>query len=163
MHRLDDFLIDRVFQKIADALCRWWSCYGLAAFLLTGGGGVLVGLSAFALIRAECWLLVFPLPLLGFWVYYKTKSAYDLDAAWQRGKEALPADRIRDVVLRVVWVAFTVLHSTMVLLSLERQTARSLALYTAWCLFAFGLYFLACVPKRPRRQTQREFAWGSSR
>lgn len=26
-----------------------------------------------------------------------------------------------------------------------------------------GAYFLACVPKRPRRQTQRELGWGSSR
>jgi hypothetical protein len=28
---LDDFLIDRCFQPVADALARWISCYGIAA------------------------------------------------------------------------------------------------------------------------------------
>jgi hypothetical protein len=30
---IDDFLIDRVVQRISDALARWVSCYGIAAFL----------------------------------------------------------------------------------------------------------------------------------
>jgi len=163
MRRLDDFLIERVFQKIADALCRWRSCYGIAAFLLTGGSAVLVGVGAFTLIRFENWLLLAFLPLMGFWSYHKTKSAYDLDAAWHQGKEALPVDRIRDAVLRVVWLVIMVFHGTQVLLLLETQTALSLAYYAGWCLFTFGLYFLACTPKRPRQQIQRELAWGSSR
>ena len=30
---IDDFLIYRVVQRISDALARWVSCYGIAAFL----------------------------------------------------------------------------------------------------------------------------------
>ena len=44
MRRLDDFIIDRVFQKIADALHRHASCYAIASFLLTGYG--LIGIVA---------------------------------------------------------------------------------------------------------------------
>jgi hypothetical protein len=61
---IDDFLIDRVFQRISDALARWVSCYGIAAFLLTGAI-----LSEFASAAVyESWLFILP-GLLGImWV-----------------------------------------------------------------------------------------------
>ena len=162
MRRLDDFLIDRVFQKIADALHRHASCYAIAGFLMTG-----YGLSA--VMAMVDWFvhdyIAAPVLLFVFMLFYPPFiiRAVRLERRWASGDNALPNDRITGCIQRTLalfWTAIPVPIDAMQLLA-GLQLAAIFNL--GWLLYLAGLYFLACTPKRPRRQTQRQLAWGSSR
>lgn len=85
MRAIDGFLIDRVFQPLADRLARWVSCYGIAAFLLTG---FMLYHVAFYVYREE----MVGLCLTALWLPGLTWRAYDLDRNPPLG--VLPAERI---------------------------------------------------------------------
>jgi hypothetical protein len=100
---IDDFLIDRVFQRISDALARWVSCYGIAAFWLAGAI-----LSEFAAAVMPHDVLA---ALLGIVWVFRLIRVHRMDAAAY--SDVLPAERIKDVFWRPAGVALCVLHSEL--------------------------------------------------
>jgi hypothetical protein len=107
---IDDFLIDRVFQRISDALARWVSCYGIAAFLLAGAI-----LSEFAAAVMPHDVLA---ALLGIVWVFRLIRVHRMDAAAY--SDVLPAERIKDVFWRPAGVALCVLHLMQEILFLCR-------------------------------------------
>ncbi len=143
MRRLDDFLIDRVFQPVADALARWISCYGLAAFLLTGA--VLAMITAIALspdVRSVGVVL-----LSVVWVV-RLIEAHQLDQ--RASSDVLPAERIRDVYWRPAYLAVVVYDLMVEIFSLS--DLRDLMFNQGWLLNTLAVYFMACRKQPPKQR-----------
>ncbi len=107
---IDDFLIDRVFQRISDALARWVSCYGIAAFLLTGA----ILLVFVAAVMPHDVLAA----VLGILWVFRLIRLHRMDAV--APSDALPEERIREKNWRPVSVAFCILDLMQEVLSIYR-------------------------------------------
>ena len=140
LRRLDDFLIDRVFQKIADAAARWVSCYGIAAFLLTGAG--LMKVADYSVNRD--W---FGLAFLSLWAPGIAYRAYQLDA--KASASVLPPDRVGAMGWRLWSVATNPLD---LLCLLTAQTWWDYPRFGAWFLVTPALYFMACRRNPPKEK-----------
>lgn len=140
MSALDDLLIERVFQRIADALARWISCYGIAAFLLTG---FLLGRMVQHFMRQEWFYLALALVV---WLP-PLVTAYRLDL--KPASSALPDARLRFQALRRLSLVFLPLDAFSIVVTPLTD------LYGIWLLTTPALYFLACRrnPPKPRRVT----------
>ncbi len=146
MRRLDDFLIDRVFQPIADALARWTSCYGIAAFFLTGA--ILAMITSIALepsMRSVGAVL-----LSVVWVI-RLIEAHLMD---RRGySDVLPEERILHVYWRPVYVAFVVFD--LIREAFGWDDFRNLILNQGWLLNTLAVYFMACRKQPPKQRRAR--------
>lgn len=161
MRALDDFLIDRVAQRISDALARWCSCYGIAAFLYTGSllGFIAGGVTQVA--QDSNWLsfafiaVCFPLMGLRIW------TANGLDKKTMLG--VMPNTRIAEFFSRTVLSVIFLPSNGAGLLMVEQRGRQIIS--AAWMIFAIGNYFLACRknPPKPRRATVPVGAAFSSR
>ncbi len=146
MRRIDDFLIDRVFQPVADALARWASCYGIAAFLLTGA--ILAMITAIALapdVRSVGAVLLSVL-----WVV-RLIEAHRLDR--RASSDVLPAERIRDVYWRPAYIAFVVCDLMAETFGLS--DLRDLVFNQGWLLNTLAVYFMACRKQPPKQRRAR--------
>lgn len=161
LRAIDDFLIDRVFQKLADALHRVASCYAIGSFLLLGfallhfawwGLGITAG-GGFA-----TWLGL--LVSLG-WIPSAVWQAMKLDRQWSEGRDTLPSMRLSHVWFRLLLVFGLPLDLSTIWL--DWHVGRFVMAITdlSWPLCAVGFYFMACTPKRPKRQTKTQLAWGT--
>jgi len=164
MRRLDDFLIDRVFQKIADALHRVASCYAIGSFLLVGFAAMHFLWYALAYSKGQYLiLLTFGLMLSLFWVPIRVVRAIRIDKQWAEGRDALPPERISDAWFRLFFLLMLPFDAFSAYLNWISTALGGMIGDLSWFMLVAGAYFLACTPKRPSRQTQRQWAWGSSR
>ncbi len=140
IRRIDDFLIDRVFQPVADVSSRWCSCYGIAAFLFTG-----FALEQFVYrfyLRDWLWMA------LGLtWIPKRVWDAYK--AELRPIRDVMPIDRISNFIVRVVFVVFLI--PTTVIAVAEAKDAMKTVAEISWIFLIIGEYFMACRPRPPRR------------
>jgi hypothetical protein len=141
---IDNFLIDRVFQRISDALARWVSCYGIAEFLFTGA----ILLMFVSVVTAkhgmhfgrERWLFLWVMGLI-------KRISMDRAAC----SNVLPTERISGANGRFIYMVFcTSFLVTMVFLLQESTYWLN---YVGWLLATFASYFMACwkLPPKLRR------------
>jgi hypothetical protein len=145
----DDFLIDRVYQPVADRLAGWISCYGIAAFLLTG----------FAISRivylvhngSEWWYW-----LLSLWIFLAVADAHSQDRATPTN--VVPNERIRTLSCfnRLMLTLIAFMAVTGFLNYDVWQWVENVGWFGAWVAF----YFLACrrMPPKPKRVKAPMFA-----
>lgn len=141
---IDDFMVDRVFQPISDALARWVSCYGIAAFLLTGA----IPLAFAAAVMRWSWYAI-PPGFLGVMWACRLVQMHQMDTA--ACSDVLPTERIRDALLRPVFLPFCVYDLMFEILT---EVPFDIWLWNqAWLLYTLAIYFMACrkLPPKPRR------------
>lgn len=152
MRRIDAFLIDRVFQQVADVFERWVSCYGLAGFLATGA---IIGI---AIAGFGNWLRSdhFTLACDGILAFGAVRNWRKADqAAKSAPRNVMPVFRIemfRERMWALFWAPFG-----CVLLVAGSFWGRGFAGYLL--LHVAAIYFLACRRRPPARQRQ-EAPWG---
>lgn len=150
MRRLDDFIIDRVFQPIADRLARYWSCYAIAAFILTGFD---LEHAAFYIYKEDyVWIAV-----AAMWLAPMTYRAYQLES--QPVRNVLPLERIQFLALRLLNAAFTPFVLLAVfLLPVGIRTIDDIG----WAAMVVALYLMACRKNPPRQQRAKAPAFAVS-
>lgn len=147
MRRIDDFMIDRVFQPIADRLEVWTNCYALAAFLATGS--------------IVCYLVVFFLPpfdpvlrcvlvLLCLCAFSNLRHCHDLER--RLATNTVPPDRVTYWHWRLLALAL-VAENTM--FAFMPSTTGAKIYSVSWCAWTCSLYFCACQRRPPRREVSR--------
>lgn len=145
MHWIDDFLIDRVFQPVANRLAGWMSCYGISAFLLTG------------------YLIIMTLLLL----YIRNWFALLFHCSWIRivwRAHALdkdpPANAIPEVRIDIGYQFCRMVVTMAIAVSIPVSTGRTMLFGAGWYTFVpiivmlpfTGLYFMACRANPPARR-----------
>lgn len=162
MQRVDDFLIDRVFQKIADALHRVASCFAIGAFFMTGFAIVHFSFWGWSFIHVgvspELILPVIGLAMALIWVPPRVKKAIRLEREWNEGNDVLPNERPAFISQRVFFLLFLPFDWLLLVADVNLGNVVSAAADLSWSMLCTGLYFLACAPKRPRRQRQAQYA-----
>jgi hypothetical protein len=141
MRRVDNFLIDRAFQPLADTMARWVSCYGIAAFMLTG---VFLAKASDYVVNRD----YFPLVLMLIYLPFVTLRAYQLDAEPERS--VLPPERATMFWFRM----FSLLTNPLDVLAVAMAVNWwDRIRFGAWLLLTPALYFMACRrnPPKPRR------------
>jgi hypothetical protein len=158
MKLIDDFLIDKVFQRISNFIAPLISCYGLANILLSLGCIFLIlGTKFTDPIAIICLALVF-----FFWAIWAFR-ANELDRSAQEG--VMPIDRPRDMTVRLVYFFFLLWAGLEDLLKYLFHTVnyssinRSNLLDVAWLFATLGLYFIACRKMPPLRKTSYSFSF----
>lgn len=142
IQRMDDFLIDRVFQPISDALARWISCYGIAAFLLTGA--CLFQGGAFVYRREWFWLLI-----ASAWFPLVIHKAHEMDKALP--SNVMVADRLTGRWVRLLLLIGQCLFLPRDIMSSDAPV-HQVESATWWGVIA-AYYFMACYkrPAKPKR------------
>lgn len=143
MWRADSYLIDRVFQPIADALARVTSCYGLAGFLSVGGilsfvaAQVYVGNYVLAAVLGASWSWV---PLCASRLEQRPLT------------NVMSTIRIVQFPCRCISVYCLIMHSLLTYLIMHIYTVLGCF---GWVLLVLAQYFLACQRRPPLRQRAR--------
>lgn len=138
-HRVDDWLIDRCFQAVSDHFARFVSCYGIAAFLMTG---FVLEHAAFYLYRETyVWIAV-----SAMWSIPILLRAYKLDRDAPRN--VMPIERVRYFFSRISDV-FIITPMAIVMFWDAGDSARRIDA-AAWLLVLPAEYFLACRKRPPR-------------
>jgi hypothetical protein len=149
MRQIDNFIIDRMFQPVVDALANIMSCYAMAAFLLTGGS---------LFIAAAGWhneRYVY-LAITGLWLPLHVLRAYRLDA--EKPRSVMSTERVIYALLRVCLLAgLIVFEPATVSEFLSRKSAWIAIEDFAWWMVVVGLYLMAC--RRPPPGRQGRFNW----
>lgn len=150
MIHVDDFLVDRIFQPIADALARWASCYAIAAFFLTG----------FALVDTVTNVVLGHWMILLLFVTWMPFLLIECHTLQRKGLcDTMPYNRIRFRILRPFWF---LLSAVSVPMAITAGTGESwfgaLWIHDQWLLIV-GMYFMACHMIPPRRQRQTVPRW----
>lgn len=139
MRHIDDWLIDRVFQPLADRVAGYVSCYGIAAFLFTG---FMLELDARMAVRGDyLWILVTMV-----WPLRPTLRAYQLDA--QPLSNVMPIDRVTHVAARIFSLAIIVPGATVLFLLAKDVSDRLHEI--AWMMVLPAEYFTACRRSPPK-------------
>lgn len=141
---VDTFLIDRVFQPISDKMARYVSCYGIAAFLLTGAIPVNFVLGW---MDNSWWLTV----LAAIWMPALVYRAYRLEASALAA--AQPPDRVAYRDLRSLGFFAQFLTSPYDFIYLFNGNRLMFIESVSWWLIVFALYFMACRRNPPKPQT----------
>lgn len=146
LRNMDDFLIDRVFQPVSDRAARYVSCYGIAAFLLTGMLLILGGLKLYD----RDWI---GLLITSGWLPYDVCRAYRLDAA--PSSDVLPICRIKDFWLRILFLVVLIALLPTFVLNWWTGDYIKLGHEIGWSIVVPAYYFMACRknPPTPRRST----------
>jgi hypothetical protein len=152
LRRIDDFLIDRVFQPVTDRLASVTSPCAMAAFLLVG-----------FLVSNEAWCITYGHYVLAFLAGCTFAAAYlmAVDEDKKPLSNTLPSVRIIHFIPRMI--GLMLLTPLMVLLTpLNFHILHPLA-DIGWWLYLMALYFMACrkmpPPKRETEAPKRWFAW----
>jgi hypothetical protein len=147
--KIDDWIIDQVFQKISDALVRWMSCYAIAAFLLTGT--ILLRITAH--MFDGYWALLF---FDAIWLPFRLLDAHTMDR--EPVRDVLPIERIAWMPGRFFWLSLAVLGFPVFFLQRDHAV---LALESGDWLLVMALFFMACRRRPPAQQKSRApwFAW----
>lgn len=149
MRQVDDFLIDRIFQPIADSLARWASCYAIAAFLLTG----FTLAETVICVVFDQWIT---LVLSALWVPFLLMECYTL----QRKSlcDVTPDNRIKLRTFRPLVLLLSVAGVPMAIFLEVNDLWYWLWIHDQW-LLVIGVYFMACHMIPPRRQRQTAPHW----
>jgi hypothetical protein len=151
LHKMDDYLIDRVFQPTADALWRVASCYGLAAFFYTG----------FMFIFASCRVInqsYFSLLFFMLWMPLRAFRAYREDQ--KPARNVVPIYRVSEFYLRVLDIPLVVASVACAVIPDSSGVIFRIG-EISWVLLFLGDYFMACR-KRPPAQSRSEVSvWGA--
>lgn len=145
MRRVDDWLIDAVFQPVADRLAPAVSCYGIAAFLLTGFGLI----QAAIYVLNEDWTF---LAVMSTWLPFMTFKAYRLDQ--EKPRSVLPDTRLTGFISRIM--CLVLLTPLSLAETIAPMDMRFRAQGLLWLLLVLAEYFIACRknPPRERRAVQ---------
>lgn len=141
---IDDFLIDRVFQRMSDVLARWVSCYGIAAFLLTGA--VLLAFASAAMWQS--WVGILP-GLLGIFFVGRLVQAHQLERAAH--SDVMPEVRVKLGLWRLIYVA--ICGNDLIAEIFIKLSFPSWSENIGFLLYTLAVYFMACrkLPPKPRR------------
>ncbi len=140
--KLDDFLIDRVFQPICDRLARWIDCYGIAEFVATGAVAVILLYTGLTLVYGYPWIATFGMVLAG--IYAIRIRIIRTMSKPQPG--LMPKERLTGLTIRTLDLAFCIF------LMLPPAWPAP-----AWWLYTASMYFTACRKLPPRHQ--RAASW----
>jgi hypothetical protein len=151
--RVDNFLIDQIFQKIADlvhdrtgksnfwlaGLCCWLS---IIFWMLSG-------LSIYYFTPDRRW---YPNLFLAFWGLFPLLNFRKKDEKWQNhGNRVANSDRITLWFVRYSFLVFSVVgfFVTPIRFLLENEIDR---VWTYFAIFSncISLYFAACTPRPPK-------------
>ncbi len=141
--RLDDWIIDCIFQPISDALARWVSCYGIAEFLWTGV--VLSRLALFVHDQERYWIsILFMIP----WAVWYLIDCHREDM--KPPSATLPVFRIRLFGMRCSWLVLAPIDALSVVFA-ETGWERLQAI--SWFAVYAACWFMACRrnPPKPAR------------
>jgi len=147
MRRIDDFMVDRVFQPIADRLEVWKNCYGLAAFLATGSIAcylVAFFYPPFNKISVRCVLVILCVCSLS-----SVRNCHNLER--RLATNVVSPDRIAYLPWRMVALVINV-QNTMFAVS---GTVGGKIYFVAWLAYTCSIYFCACQRRPPRREVSR--------
>lgn len=138
IQKIDDYLIDLVFQPISDRLARWVSCYEIAQFLLVGSSLIFVSVT----IYYEAFLggaLTVPWAIFLYWRASKLQNTPI--------NNVLPIERAEFCMFRVcliisepVWLILFYTSTSYYLLVRE----------LGWIIIIVALYFMACRRNPPK-------------
>jgi hypothetical protein len=153
MQKIDDFLIDKIFQPIANLCYPFLSCYKLAYVLF-----ILACISTCIGLSFDNWFIDFiTMFLLLFWISWALR-ARNLDKTIREGM--IPIDRSRDLTLRFVYfllLIFTIIQAIISLIAhdyvVNKLAFQNLTENFGWILATIGLYFIACRKLPPIRRT----------
>lgn len=139
LRSIDDFLIERVHQPIADLFARHVSCYGIASFLFMGA---LLGMTMGSVMRGA-----YVSAVMNAWLVFPVLRCESLDKSALIG--VMPANRVTEFFWRIIWWA--VIPATFVG-----------AIFTpgvwnrVWAigelLILPGFYFMACRKNPPKQK-----------
>lgn len=146
--KIDDWLIDNVFQRISDRLSFICSCYALAVYSLLAAG-LLVG-GSFVVAR-DWWGIGLCGPLL----FLETLRARELDQ--QSHRDALPIERIAKLFTRTFLLATAISVTPAFVDNVLIGRWLKVVLFPGFCAIVLAYYFMACRPRPPRQK--RSTAW----
>lgn len=148
LHALDDFLIDKVHQRVSDALSRYVSCYGIAGFLYVGGFlGIVVGAG-----MSRAWFAVASAGM----IWFPYQCSMDLDKA--APNSAMPAQRLVGFVWRIV--ALIACPPMVFGLGSSSQSVWGMVWGAAFAPLLSAEYFMACR-KNPPKQKRAKVPFGA--
>ena len=142
MRRLDDFLIDRVFQPVADWLSPWVSPYALGAFLLTGGCLAIICMSAYLHWWAS-------LTIAMLWMPFALRRAYRQEHA--PPSNLMPLTRLVDMPIRL-FLLFLQLFCLPLVMFADTPIMINQG---GWWLVVIADYFFACRKNPPPPRASR--------
>lgn len=147
VEKIDDFVVDRVFQPLADQISDWGSTCNRVGMSLAMG--VMVISVAQFFVAPVAWNLVCVMLLSPscLWIYFKHQDYEAKDDA-----ETVPRDRLDHCHTRVILlliVAYSVYNAALV--SSEPVLPMTLRIGGGFMFFA-AFCFLACVRNPPRQR-----------
>ena len=151
MERVDSFIIDRLFQPVSDSVARYVSCYGIAAFLLTGA----VPLHFMAEFAKGYWVAMF---VSLTWLPVLVYRAYKLEQA--PPSNLLPLERVHYVLLRVGLLTFQALFVPFDYWMIQTGGIWVALMDFGWWIIVVALYFMACRRKPPKPKRAVQTVWG---
>lgn len=145
---IDDTLIDRVFQPVADRCAQHASCYALAAFLLTGCG---LAALASAVVADGTLYRCLNLIIVPCIAVVLVRANY-LDRA--PPSDVMPIERIQYVNWRTANLFIAILDLESVVGTPTLRIALNAAM---WLLLTAAMFFMACrrLPPAARRARAR--------
>ncbi len=156
--RIDCFLIDRVFQRVANAVERWTNCYAIAAFLIAGASIAQWASVLVNILRNPHWIGLLsaagPAIITPIW-YMWWKAADRLASA--PPTNVMPIIRIELFITRSLYSVLLV--PLNLLLFLPPRHVQDILFASSWLLVSAGLYFLACYRRPPRARKARSWGW----
>lgn len=148
MKTVDDFLIDRLFQPVVDAMVAVASCYAIAAFVLTGGGFLLLVVDVHQAIYASAWWWC-TVGIVSLYLPTIIVRAYRLEQ--DRPRDAMPIDRVS-----MMWFRVGVLYCQTIFLPMDVMYWAKLPWNAladlGWWLVIVGAYFMACRRAPPKQK-----------
>lgn len=158
LHSIDNYLIDRIFQPISDFFSRWISCYGIAAFILTGAVVMRIVLEV---VVDGAFAKVFE-AIIATAIYLECGRAYILDS--KPPSDILPAYRITHYAVRVFAIFSFPPFSLFLLFDIFFPDAVQLLIDGSWMSYMVAVFFLSCRKRPPRPQEYRTpaFALGAT-
>ena len=150
----DYLLIRWVYQPIADKVMdrTHHSCYWLAEQCTKGMTGGVVSWLAIDLLHAS-WTVCFTVLIVLMWLPLAWAMSQRAKAAERRwmARQAADAERL-DVTGRLVILLFWLL---IVFQEAINWRAVSPSVLVSWTSYISFYYFMACLPRPPRRQTAK--------
>lgn len=134
IRKLDDWLIDEVFQRVADRLAAIACCYSIAAFLFTG---FILGAGFDYTLQQD----YVGLALLSLWAPRRCWQAYR--RVGEPLSNVMPIDRVAYFYLRVLMGALSTIFMVMALSMLGRMRE------VPWLIMVAAEYFMACRRRPP--------------
>lgn len=161
MNRLDDFVLDRLFQPVADALAERTSCFGLARSCAVGAFLFNALTACAAIVADRAWpILLLAHAVMGAFALHDIAEAARKERRRQQDGTYNP-ERAKSAFWRTAWLIVVMPWSAY---ALARRPELASLLWLAMTTCTLGTkYFMACRDNPPpRRVVERRLAWSGA-